>query len=283
MHRAHRSSAIVGIAAVALSTLTLAIAPAHASETTGIGSGRAVIRLDAPTATVVKTGKHSYRMVLPQGTTGQWMGERANANGTLRSRVGDLTAAKLAKRWTNFRYGSTPVYTTLAWNSQSTGLGAAVVMLSQPKITDEGVRFDFTSRFALPKTMRDVSVNISRAPRKGDNARSLGVQQATVTGTLVVWINATSEVQVFGRIYDSSGSNCWGGANGTKLAGYQSVGSGTCAGLAYADTPAIDPPYDEPYGVITDFSSNGKSAVYYEFNVTPPGQNTFAYAHEFTF
>ncbi len=281
MHRAHRSSAIVGIAAVALSTLTLAIVPAHASETTGIGSGRAVIRLDAPTATVIKTGKHSYRMVLPQGTTGQWMGERANANGKMRTRVGDLTAGKLAKRWTNFRYSSAPVYTTLMWNAQSAGPGAAVVMLNRPKVTDQGVRLDFTSRFEIPKTMRDVSVNIARAPRAGDATRGDGVQDAVVTGTLVVWIKVVSPPQVaYGRIYDSSGGDCWGSSDGNPLGGTQSVGSGTCAGVGYSNYVTSG----SPYGVSTNYSAKpNQSTALYDLNVTPSGQSSFQYSHQFSF
>lgn len=72
-------SALAVAGLIAASSLTLGVAPASAAE--GVGSGRAVIRIDAPTATVIKTGKNSYRMVLPPDSSGQWMGERTNDAG----------------------------------------------------------------------------------------------------------------------------------------------------------------------------------------------------------
>lgn len=258
-------------AALVASAMFMSSAPAQAE---GIGSGRAVIRIDAPTATVTKVGKHAYRMVLPEGTTGQWMGERPNAQGKQITRVGDLTAGKLANRWTKFRYAKAPVYTTLMWNSESADPGYALIMLDKPKMTDAGVRFDFTSRAAIPTTLSDVSINISRAQGKGDSTRILGVQYTVVTGTMVVWINSANPVAPVGRIYDKIAGNCWGGSNGYLLTQSTSVGSGTCAGIAYQDYITSPGPYGFSF-------SPPPSRALVSLNVTPPNQATYHYSQTF--
>ena len=266
-------SSAIAVALVA-SAVVMSSAPAQAE---GVGSGRAVIRIDAPTATVIKTGKHSYRMVLPEGTTGQWMGERPDAQGKQITRVGDLTAGKLANRWTRFRYAKAPVYTTLLWDAQSANPGVAVIMLDKPKVTAKGVRFDFTSRTAIPRSMSDVKINISRAPRTSDRTQT-GVQDAVVSGTMVVWINVGSSKGVYGRIYDSNGPNCWGGSSGTLLNSTtpNSVGSGTCAGIPYQNYVTGS----SPYGVALRYTD---SYVLFDINVTPPGMTTYQYSHGFSF
>lgn len=271
MRRSSKILTSVTAAALVASAMVMSSAPAQAE---GIGSGRAVIRIDAPTATVTKVGKHAYRMVLPEGTTGQWMGERPDAQGKQITRVGDLTAGKLANRWTKFRYAKAPVYTTLMWNSESAAPGYALIMLDKPKMTDAGVRFDFTSRADIPRSMRDVTVNIARAPGKGDSTRALGVQDAVVTGTMVVWINAASAVAVVGRIFDSSGGSCWGGTDGILLSKSTSVGSGTCAGIAYQNYTTSSNPYGFSF-------APPPSRVLVSLNVTPPNQTAYHYSQSF--
>lgn len=274
MSRMSKVLTSVTASALVASAMVMSSAPAQAE---GIGSGRAVIRIDAPTATVTKVGKHAYRMVLPEGTTGQWMGERPNARGKQITRVGDLTAGKLANRWTKFRYAKAPVYTTLMWNSESADPGYALIMLDKPKVTDEGVRFDFTSRADIPLSMSDVTINIARAPLDAGSTRAYGVQDAVVSGWMVVWINSGSPKLAYGRIFDSSGSgvNCWGGANGNMLvSGNMSVGSSTCAGIAYEDYVTSS----GPYGVQVKFTP---SSALFSLNVTPPNAATFHYSHTF--
>ncbi|MGI9197227.1 MAG: hypothetical protein ACR2KE_07155 [Candidatus Nanopelagicales bacterium] len=271
MRRMSKVLVSVTTAALVASAVVMSSAPAEAE---GVGSGRAVIRIDAPTATVTKVGKHAYRMVLPEGATGQWMGERPDARGRQVTRVGDLTAGKLANRWTKFRYAKAPVYTTLMWNSESADPGYALIMLDKPKMTDAGVRFDFTSRAAIPTTMSDVSINISRAPGKGDSMRVLGVQYTVVTGTMVVWINAANPVAPLGRIYDKSGGNCWGGSDGYLLTNSTSVGSGTCAGIAYQDYITSSNPYGFSF-------TPPPSRVLVSLNVTPPNQASYHYSQTF--
>lgn len=260
-------------AALVAAAVVVSSSPAQAE---GVGSGRAVVRIDAPSATVIKTGKNSYRMVLPEGTTGQWMGERPDAQGKQITRVGDLTAGKLANRWTRFRYSSSPVYTTLTWDDGSHVPSAALVMLSRPRVTDQGVRFEFTSRADLPRTLSDVSLHVSRAPGAGDGPRKSGQpQSAVVTGTMMVAINFDSMGRVLGRIYSSPSTNCWGGDSGAKVGSNTSVGSGTCGGIPYADYETIAP----PFGIAFDPTRN---QVYFNLNVTPAGQSPYQYGNIFS-
>ncbi|MGI9197804.1 MAG: hypothetical protein ACR2KE_10125, partial [Candidatus Nanopelagicales bacterium] len=267
------------VAGGVVATALIAGLPAHAvDQQAGIGSGRAVIRIDVPSATVQKVGKNAYRMVLPPGYTGQWMGERTNARGTERTLVRDLTAGKLANRWTNFRYTTAPANATLTWNRQSTEPGVAVIMLSAPTVTPQGVSFGFTSRRNVPGTLTDASLGIARAARAGDKPRTQ-VQIATVTGSMTVWINPISSKQVYARIYDASGSNCWGGSSGNQVVGDVSVGSGTCAGNAYTNSMS-----DPTAGIVADLAPvTGNSCVIFYLNVTPPNQAMFQYSQGFEF
>jgi hypothetical protein len=243
-----RFMSVLAALALAGGALVVASAPAQAKGE-GIGSGKALVRLDVPTVTVTKIGKSTYRMVLPEGTTGQWMGERPNDRGKQVVRVGDLTAAKLSKRWTNFRYSDQPAYTTLIWNNDSPDREVAVGRLSRPRITDGGVRIDFTTPFTLPTQMDDVTINLARASHKPRG----GVQTAVLVGSMAAWMNAASLTSVNVKLYNTSGGDCWGGSNGVNLnSNYRtvSVGSGSCAGTSYTNYVT-----STPYGVAANFSS----------------------------
>lgn len=270
------------LAALAASFLVVMSSPAQAE---GVSSGRAVIRLDATSATVTKVGRNTYRMVLPEETTGQWMGERSKANGKRMVRVGDLTAGKLAKNWSNFRYGKSKAYTTLIWNNAQPNAKGAVVKLGQPTITSSGVRLEFTTREKVPGSMKNVTVNLARAPRSGDATRSVGVQTANMSGTMTAWVNVKDPQTFFARIFDSSGSgsNCWGGTNGVKVSPDSpaaSVGSGTCAGIPYVNYVGSA---SGGYGVTGAFNQGSTTAgsTTFTVKVTPPGQASFQYNHKF--
>lgn len=251
---------------LAASTFALGVAPASAAE--GVGSGRALIRIDAPTATVVKTGKNSYRMVLPPDSTGQWMGERTNAAGKAQVRVGDLTAKKLSTKWSKFRYTSKAVPSTLAWMT-SEGPSTAPVRLSQPKVTDAGVRFDFTSPFAVPSRLTDVSINIARAP--GNNrARSSSESVYNITADLNIGYTQNSPKDVYSRIFNDTNNNtCFDHTNTYTSSGTStqntSVGSNTCDNVKYTN-------YFSNYGLSVYFDASGKtsSTLTYYINYTPP-------------
>ena len=262
-------SVLAAAGLIAASSLALGVAPASASGE-GVGSGRALIRIDAPTATVIKTGKNSYRMVLPPDSSGQWMGERTNVAGKKQVRVGDLTAKKLSTTWTKFRYTSKAVPSTLAWMA-SGGPSTAPVRLSQPKVTDAGVRFDFTSPFAIPSRLKDVSINISRAPEK-NRVRSSSESVYNITSDLYFGYTQDSSKEVSSRIFNNhnnanntcfSHSNTWTGS-GTSTQN-TSVGTNTCDNIKYTN-------YYSNYGlsVYFDTTDANYSTLTYYINYTPP-------------
>lgn len=271
--------ATLGIAA---SALVLAVPPAAHAQ--GVGSGRAVIRLDAPSATLTKTGKHSYRMVLPQGTTGQWMGERTNAQGKSQVLVGNITAKKLSNRWGNFRYAQSGAYATLVWGSTPDASTSAVVKLDQPTLTGSGVRFDFTSRASIPKSLTDVTLNIARAA--GRHSRST-TQTAVIADALTVSLEVTDTMsQVKARIYNAGNNNtCWGVAT---INGHQSVAvnTNTCDNIPYTNWYVAGSNGSVTYGVSVNFPDPKRpsttGSALYNLKVTPSGQSSFQWTHNFT-
>ena len=261
-------SVLAAAGLVAASSLALGVAPASAAGE-GVGSGRALVRIDSPTATVVKTGKNSYRMVLPPDSSGQWMGERTSDSGATQVRVGDLTAKKLSTKWTKFRYTSQGVPSTLAWMT-SDGPSAALVRLSQPKVTDAGVRFDFTSPFAIPSRLKDVSINVQRAPKKNE-VRS-DQYKFNISSDLYIGYSQDSTKMVYSRIFNKTNNNtCFDHTNNYPGSGSPtqntSVGNNNCDDINYVNL------YSN-YGLSVYFDgSGGFSTMAYYLTLTPLDSN----------
>ncbi|MGI9197534.1 MAG: hypothetical protein ACR2KE_08760 [Candidatus Nanopelagicales bacterium] len=282
-----RILAVTAGVTVVASAFVLAGVPAQSQEQkNGIGSGRAVIHIDAPTATVTKVGKNSYRMVLPPGSSGQWMGERTDARGKERTLVGDLNAKKLSNKWGKFRYTSAGVPATLAWGGND-GFSAALVQLSQPTLTDAGVRFDFTSRSTIPASLTDVSINLQRAPEKS-RVRSTDAHNVNITGDLWIGGNVESSAQVDTRIYNASNNNtCWTGSGAKvindSMSPEQTVTANTCASIAYDNRYAATSDYPA-YGVKAVFPIPGKpnssGSLTYLLTITPSGQAPYTYTQQ---
>ncbi len=231
-------------AAVALAGGLATAVPAQAAKGDSIDSGRAIIRIDAKRAQAAKVGDNSYRVTLPADSSGYWLGERTDAQGRERVGTGDLTADQLAQAWTKFRYTSAPVLATVVWNGRSKSMGAALVKLSQPKATDAGVEFTFTSPRSIPGSLKDMSINIRRAPMSGKGTRTnTPPNKAQIYGT--TWegaINGTSS-SVNALIYTdvdnsgnppANGNYCW---NAQVTSGHPdvSLGNGITCG---AGTPS---------------------------------------------
>lgn len=251
--------------------------PAQAAEDKiGLGSGRALVRLDIPSATVVKEGKGSYRLVVSPGTAGQWMGERKDPEGRRRSLVGDLTAKKLANRWGTLRYTKDDLGAFLQWNtSSSTDNKAARVQLGKPRITSKGIVFEFTSDDPIPSRISDVTLHLPKAPEKqgGERAVTPGYYDQNVSGDL--WISYTpNDGSSTTGIYNvSNGNFCFGkhtyGVQTDNNVSYASVGSNTCATVHYEDYYLKSAGAEHPHGV--EVTSLG---LQYQLNVTPPADPT---------
>lgn len=278
-------SAALGLAAAGV----LVVPPAHAvDQKQGIGSGRALVYIDSPNATVVKTGKHSYTMTLSPESSGQWMGERTDAAGNKRTRVGDITAKKLSNKWGNFRYAKAAVPATLAWVS-SDGPSAALVKLSRPKTTDAGVRFDFTSIRRIPSSLTDVSINLQRAAGKG--ARSTDSYNLNITGDLWIGANYVADNEINTRVYNASNNNtCWTGGGAkvmkdTDSSRFYSVTSNTCANVAYENQIVPASSSDSPYGAGVEWPTqkDGRTEpgnLTYFLYVTPSGASQFKFTQQ---
>lgn len=232
-------------------------------------------------ATVMKTGKNSYRVVLPPESVGQWMGERTDDQGNVRTRVGDLTAKKLSRKWTRFRYGDAAVPETLAWRT-SDGITATLVRVSRPRVTDSGVRFDFTSKSRIPSTLEDVSINLQRAQDKSQ-ARSTDAYNFNVSGDLWIGANAPYPDKINTRVYNASNNNtCWTG-DGAKvirddMSKLQSVTANTCADVRYENSQPASASWPA-YGVSVTWPQSGSNkqpsspgTLTYYLYVTPPNE-----------
>ena len=89
---------IVALGVTAAASLAIAAPASSVEAKTGIGRGQALVYIESPTATVIKTGKRSYSMTLAPDSTGQWMGERTDDTGKTSTRVGNITAKKLSNK-----------------------------------------------------------------------------------------------------------------------------------------------------------------------------------------
>jgi len=267
---ARRALAIVASVGVAASALLIAQVPAQAA---GIGKGEAIIRIDAAKATVTKKSKGHFILTLPAGSTGQWLGERTDARGKERVRVGDLTAEKLSKRWGAFRYQSS-VLATLAWPT-ATGTSGALIRMSRPEITAKGVVIDFTkiSRPGIPAVLTDASLNIRRA----DNFKVRDtVTNIIMTADFGFHFNLQDpEAQSYAKFYnDTNGNDCWDTymyASATDPSQYtKTVPDKTCDNIEYNGQ------------VYTYFSGNGATngSGWVNVELTPPDAVPFNFQQQ---
>lgn len=277
MNRLSRISLSAATIAGVVSALLVGIGgPAQA---VGIGSGRAVIHVDAQKATAIEQTDGSYDVTLPAGSSGQWMGERTNATGKSKVRVGDLTAERLSTEWSNFKYTAAGTEATLVWNADMSKLRTAAVRVTQPRVTDDGVVFNVTSRTAIPKSLNNMSLHLSRAPEKGMRTSTSPYSQSTVIAdALTISLVANTVTSATPRIYNAgNNSTCWQSTLNTN-ARTLGVRNNTCDNIAYANASGLSGSY--PYGVSASFGSKNCSA-YFSLNITPPGQATYAYSHNF--
>lgn len=275
--------AVVGVATVAVFAAGEALVPVQAAPGSGIGSGRAVIRIDSPKASVSQQGGDTYVLTMAKNASGQWMGERTNAGGKVTTRVGDLTAKQLVDGWDDFKYTEAGVDATLTWNSKSPRVKAASVHISQPRSTKAGVVVELTSQEIIPAHLTNASLSISRAPGKG--VRSLPTQTQNITSDL--WISSANSDASHdtARIYNSTNNNtCFtGSVNSNSEVWALSVGSNTCDNIAYSNFSQNS---TYPFGVSVSYGERSKNGIinssYFNLNITPPGQASYQYTWQFT-
>ena len=268
---------LIAVSGIAVSTLAIAAVPAQAA---GIGTGRAVVHIDAPQATTIKQADGSYLLNMPKGTTGQWMGERKVASGKNKTLVGNLTGEKLASSWSNLKYTSSGVVGTLLWDATATKPQAAVVRIMQPKVTNTGVTFTLMTKQVLPATINDVMLHLDRAPKK-KSVRSSSTQAFNIASDLWWSSSYDGSTSVTLRIYYSTNNNtCFSQSLTSDTGSIASVGSNTCDNIAY--TNSLNATDDD---VATGASSIWRCEMFdcdltttsMALLVTPPGQTQYTY------
>lgn len=271
------------------------------SHAAGISAGRAVIHIDARTATVTQQADGSYVIAMPKGTIGQWMGERTSGNGKKRARVGHLTGEELVSGWKNFRYTTSGIGATLVWEPSCGQFEhAAVHVVGKPRRTATGVTFTVTSRKSLPSSLKDVSIHLQRAPKKFSarpmtvNTSSSSDQIATIKETVVIdqTVTILDNLMVSSNINTNvpnnfsltihNGSNqCWSHAWNNITEEYTiSVESNTCDLIYY--TNAVNNP-ELVYGgsANPDYPTLKDPNTYITLALTPPGEAEYNFAQQF--
>lgn len=271
-----RKSSVAAALGLAMVALGANASPAVAAEGVGsaeeIGSGRALVRIDAASATVAKKADGSYTLRIPVGSTGQFLGNRPDASGKSRLIVGQVSAKQLSKKWRNFRYTSAGVPTTLTWDSKTPKtLVGARVHLSKPSVAAKWVEFTFTTKQEVPALLKDVTVNLERAP--GKSARK--------TYTIENTVNLSGNMNFFAGFYDAAyvdvylmdGSrHCWSYKfNDMHTA---TIPNMSCAGVPQWDGTVTWKPNPTCSGCLFPSTESG---VYLATNIQPSGQSAFLY------
>ena len=234
-------------------------APAQAIERP---VGRALIRIDAPSATTSKVSNGQYVMTLPKESAGQWLAERPNARGKTKVAVGNITAEQVAKRWSAFQYSGSGVFATLVWTSNSEKR-VAPVRLSQPTVTEGGISITVASGIALPETMTDLSINVRRAP--GVKMRAFPkTSEVEITSNLYFSSQVPSHKSATTTLHDGSGKSCWTRTFQSGAMDWDQISRVNCGGV-------------NTYGDVRVHFANDKllGDLFFEGTLTPAGQASF--------
>lgn len=263
--------AAASAAALSLGLIALGSATSSASAA-GIGSGRALVRIDAPNATVSKNADGSYVLTVPANSTGQFFGERPDKSGKKSLRVGDVSAKQLIRKWQDFRYTSAGVPTTIAWNAKKAStMEGILVRLFKPTVTPEGITFRFTTKQYAPESLKDVTVNLQRAPERSSRTTYTVQNTVTLSGNMKFFAGFYDGGKVDTHLMNGS-SYCWSYAFGAE--GTETIPNESCAGIpqwggsvTWKENPPTCP------GCLP----NDSTGVYLYTNLQPSGQDAFVY------
>ena len=260
----------------------------NASGGSGIGSGRALVRIDASQARATQVGERTFTLLVPSGSDGQWMGERVDRRGVVRLRTGELTAKALATSWKNLKYSSSGAIATLVWQEEGQR-SSARVRIFQPKVANSHVTFTVqTGKAGLPATLADLSINIRRAPSVSTPVTMVTSRSSTVTfipfsesvpltDGLFFSTSVSDALNTNNMLYDSAHpSGCW------SISAYADVyhvewdvypPNMNCGGVALSDSEFVAILPDS--GETTDMVPyEGEEDWYTQFftTITPPGE-----------
>lgn len=266
----------IALAGITLGATSFVPSPASAAD---IGTGRAIIRIDAAKATampqgdVTSEGLQTYTLMVPSGSKGQWLGERTDSRGKERLRVGNLTAKQLSSNWEAFRYTSSGVLATLAWDTRTSPTTGALVRLSKPKVTEKGVAFTLTTPYKVPKSLKDVELSVQRAPQKATRSSYVAQKTVTLTGALTVFAGFTGQTTGDVRLYNAGNNNtCWSHSfSGAQTA---SIPDGRCDDVSHTSGTSSLKAAVNPN---TYFQDESGYDIWFTSTLQPDGQAAFNY------
>ncbi|MFM8155817.1 MAG: hypothetical protein ACKOAF_07055 [Actinomycetes bacterium] len=265
------------ITAVAgLVVATAAFGQSSAQAATSIGSGKALIRIDASTAKVAKNSDGTYTLTLPTNSAGQWMGDRTNAKGVKRVLVGNVSAQQLSSKWSNFRYPSSGVKATLAWNAKSANWSSAPVLIAKPVVTKSGVTFKITTKRSLPSSLKNASLNIQRAA--GLTGRDYDPSSDTVLTEDLHWFAGYNGSGVYVKMYNSTNNNTCYSHTFDNWPQTATLPSGRCDDVAYTSNSSGNSTASWKEEENSDGMTNGNTESNVWLYLTPDGQSEFQFA-----
>lgn len=268
-----RVTSVLAALAVTLGLTAVTAMPTTAAPDPLKGKGKAIVRIDAVSATVTDLGEHRYRITLPSGARGQWLGERKVASGKQKTLVGTLTATDLANRWADLGYGKNQrVGSTITWSSTGSSPSKAPAMLTRPLKNASGtVSFDVVADTDLPTTLTNATINISRA--SGPAARAFPVKSSySFTNSLSAYsiIAGAAGSANESLLSWPSGAECWiSTLEEQRSIVYMSPTNSMCGGATAQGNWQLAP---------ADPEGGQKGHVYFSGTIQPQGQAAMAYS-----
>ena len=275
MKKPHSFMTSISVAALLVTGIGIGIGSSSASAA-AIGSGRAIIRIDAPSAQVDKKAFGSYTLTIPTGSTGQWMGDRPGAAGASELRVGNVSAKQLSSKWKNFSYTGVGAQGALTWNTGGKKQYASV-RIARPSVTASGVTFAVLSQSYIPAKLKNVTINLQRAPQKMMRTDYEASATLTLSADLQVFAgiyatNTHANVRIFNNTnHNTSWSHSFDALDQTVT-----VPDGTCDNIQYAAGSSTYGFSPAPANCANCYP-DGSTEVTFGATLTPKGEAAFSY------
>ena len=200
-------TSVVLVACAALAAPLLMSSPAATAAPDLRPSGPANIRIDGGTAIAKDLGNRRYRLVMPGGVTPTWFGPAQGIEGISGGR---FTPKQLVSSWSLLGHKvDVGIYTTLTWKAGGKD-EVTSAQLTRPRVNGDGrLTFVVRSREALPRVMKDFSVNIEGIPPVKPSSSLATRDTLAQTGPLFSIPGSTVTMQAFQYVANFSYAQMW--------------------------------------------------------------------------
>lgn len=191
-----------------LAVTALAMAPLGASAAPELRPvGPAMVRIDGDVAVAKDLGNGRYRLVMPAGVTPTWIGPAEGIDGVS---VGSFTPKKMVGSWALLGHKvDVGISSTLTWVERGKQR-FLTVRITQPRMNgDDRLTFIARSPEALPREMKDFSVNIEGIPPKKPTAGPATRDTLAQTGSVYSIPGSTVTMQAFEYIANFGYAQMW--------------------------------------------------------------------------